>query len=152
VVENLVQREPENLDLRLQLAQLYENTGQIAKAETEYEQILLAKKQPQGTSRQNSAASCQGDTKSPVCRQRKLLPLNPGRGSSRGSSKNAAATCQITDCTKLPCLFLTTMSLLLGQLVYTSFPRVGFKTLVQRFHADKTSFHPTNSLPALEFL
>jgi len=44
VVENLVQKEPENLDLRLQLAQLYENTGQIAKAETEYEQILLRQK------------------------------------------------------------------------------------------------------------
>jgi len=41
VVEN--QKEPENLDLRLQLAQLYENTGQIAKAETEYEQILPPK-------------------------------------------------------------------------------------------------------------
>ena len=44
VVEKLVQKEPESLDLRLQLAQLYENTDQVAKAETEYEQILLRQK------------------------------------------------------------------------------------------------------------
>jgi len=55
--------------LRLQLAQLYENTGQIAKAETEYEQILLRQKNNlKALVGKSSAASCQGDTKtaSPV--------------------------------------------------------------------------------------
>lgn len=44
VVEKLVQKEPESLDLRLQLAQLYESTDQVTKAESEYEQVLLRQK------------------------------------------------------------------------------------------------------------
>jgi len=80
VVENLVQRNL-NLDLRLQLAQLYENTGQIAKAETEYEQILSAKKQPQGTSRQKCCVMPRVILKrrKPCLQAEKAAPPNSGR-------------------------------------------------------------------------
>ena len=40
LMEKLVQREPERLDLRLQLAELYEILGQVTKAETAYDQVL----------------------------------------------------------------------------------------------------------------
>jgi tetratricopeptide (TPR) repeat protein len=40
LIEKLVQQEPERLELRLQLAGLYEVTGQVAKAETAYDQVL----------------------------------------------------------------------------------------------------------------
>lgn len=43
-VEKLVEKEPSRIQLRLQLAQLYESTGQIAQAETAYEQILRQEK------------------------------------------------------------------------------------------------------------
>jgi len=59
----------------------------------------------------------------------KLLPLNSGRGSSRGSSKNAAATCQITDCTKLLPLLDNHVFALRPTCLHL-LSRVGFKTLV----------------------
>jgi tetratricopeptide (TPR) repeat protein len=40
LLERLVQQHPERLELRLQLAQLYELTGQVLKAETAYDQVL----------------------------------------------------------------------------------------------------------------
>ena len=40
LMEKLVEQQPESLDLRLQLAQLYELTNQATKAETVYDQIL----------------------------------------------------------------------------------------------------------------
>jgi tetratricopeptide (TPR) repeat protein len=40
LMEKLVQQEPERLELRLQLADLYELTGQVPKAETAYDQVL----------------------------------------------------------------------------------------------------------------
>ena len=40
LMEKLVQQEPENVNLRLQLTDLYEITGQPAKAETAYDQVL----------------------------------------------------------------------------------------------------------------
>ncbi len=43
-VEKLVEKEPSRIQLRLQLAQLYESTGQVAKAESAYEQILRQEK------------------------------------------------------------------------------------------------------------
>lgn len=43
-VEKLVEKEPSRIQLRLQLAQLYETTGQTAQAETTYEQILRQEK------------------------------------------------------------------------------------------------------------
>jgi tetratricopeptide (TPR) repeat protein len=43
-VEKLVEKEPSRIQLRLQLAQLYETTGQAALAETAYEQILRQEK------------------------------------------------------------------------------------------------------------
>lgn len=43
-VEKLVQEEPESIELRLQLAQLYESTDQVAKAETAYDHVLLRQK------------------------------------------------------------------------------------------------------------
>ncbi len=44
IMEQLVQQEPEILDLRLQLADLYEITGQVQKAETAYDQVLAQQK------------------------------------------------------------------------------------------------------------
>ncbi len=44
LMEKLVQQQPELLDLRLQLAQLYESTGQLTKAETAYDQVLTQQK------------------------------------------------------------------------------------------------------------
>lgn len=43
-VEKLVQEEPESIELRLQLAQLYESTDQVAKAETAYDHVLIRQK------------------------------------------------------------------------------------------------------------
>lgn len=43
-VEKLVHEEPESIELRLQLAQLYESTDQVAKAETAYDHVLLRQK------------------------------------------------------------------------------------------------------------
>lgn len=40
LMEKLVQQEPKRLDLRLQLAKLYQFTGQVSKAETAYDQVL----------------------------------------------------------------------------------------------------------------
>ena len=40
LAEKLVQQESENLELRLQLAHLYEITGRVTKAETTYDQVL----------------------------------------------------------------------------------------------------------------
>lgn len=40
LVEQMIQREPERIDWRLQLAQLYELTGKVADAEMVYDQIL----------------------------------------------------------------------------------------------------------------
>jgi len=39
----LVQQEPERLELRLQLAELYELTGKLTKAEITYDQVLTNK-------------------------------------------------------------------------------------------------------------
>jgi tetratricopeptide (TPR) repeat protein len=39
-MEKLVQQEPKNVNLRLQLTDLYEITGQTTKAETAYNQVL----------------------------------------------------------------------------------------------------------------
>ena len=39
-MENIVEQQPDRLDLRLQLAQLYELTDKATKAETVYDQIL----------------------------------------------------------------------------------------------------------------
>lgn len=44
LMEKVVQQEPERLDLRLQLARLYELAGQFAKAETVYDQVLTQQK------------------------------------------------------------------------------------------------------------
>jgi len=44
LMEKLVALEPERLDLRLQLAQLYEFTGQVNKAEIAYDQVLTQQK------------------------------------------------------------------------------------------------------------
>jgi hypothetical protein len=44
LLEKLVQQEPEQLEWRLQLAQIYQSTGQLAKAETAYDQILAQQK------------------------------------------------------------------------------------------------------------
>ncbi len=44
LMEKLVQQEPENVELRLQLGQLYELTGQVSKAETAYDQVLAQQK------------------------------------------------------------------------------------------------------------
>jgi len=44
LMEKLVQQEPERLELRLQLAALYEFTGQVNKAETAYDQVLAQQK------------------------------------------------------------------------------------------------------------
>ena len=44
VMEKLVQQQPENLELRLQLAHLYESADQLSKAETAYDQILAQQK------------------------------------------------------------------------------------------------------------
>jgi tetratricopeptide (TPR) repeat protein len=43
-MEKLVQQEPQRLDLHLQLADLYELTGRIRKAETAYDQVLAQQK------------------------------------------------------------------------------------------------------------
>lgn len=43
-MEKLVQEEPHDLELRLQLAQLYQTTGQAAKAEMTYDWILVRQK------------------------------------------------------------------------------------------------------------
>lgn len=43
-VEKLLQEEPESIELHLQLAQLYESTDQVAKAETVYDDVLLRQK------------------------------------------------------------------------------------------------------------
>ena len=40
LMEKLVQQQPKSFELRLQLAHLYENTGQIHKAEIAYDQVL----------------------------------------------------------------------------------------------------------------
>ncbi|HEY9779618.1 MAG TPA: tetratricopeptide repeat protein [Leptolyngbyaceae cyanobacterium] len=40
LLEQMIQREPERIDLRLQLAQLFELTGKVADAEIVYDQIL----------------------------------------------------------------------------------------------------------------
>ena len=40
LLKQMIQREPERIDWRLQLAQLYELTGKVAEAETVYDQIL----------------------------------------------------------------------------------------------------------------
>ena len=44
LMEKLVQQEPSSLELRLQLARLYELTGQVTRAETAYDQILAQEK------------------------------------------------------------------------------------------------------------
>ncbi len=44
LTEKLVQQKPDRLELRLQLAQLYEITGQVTKAETAYDQVLAQQK------------------------------------------------------------------------------------------------------------
>lgn len=44
LMEKLVEQEPKRLDLRLNLADLYELTGQVSKAETAYDQILAQEK------------------------------------------------------------------------------------------------------------
>jgi len=44
LVEKLVQQQPERLDLRLQLADLYELTGQVSKAEAAYDKVLTQQK------------------------------------------------------------------------------------------------------------
>lgn len=44
LMEKLVQQEPKNIELRLQLGKLYELTGQVSKAETAYDQILAQQK------------------------------------------------------------------------------------------------------------
>jgi len=40
LIEKLIQQEPKNLELRLELAHLYKITNQLAKAETAYDQVL----------------------------------------------------------------------------------------------------------------
>ncbi len=40
LIEKLIQQEPKNLELRLELAHLYKITGQLTKAETAYDQVL----------------------------------------------------------------------------------------------------------------
>lgn len=44
LMEILVEQEPERLDLRLHLADLYEITGQVSRAETGYDQVLARQK------------------------------------------------------------------------------------------------------------
>ena len=44
VMEKLVQQEPKRLELRLQLAEVYEITGQVTKAEIAYDQVLAQEK------------------------------------------------------------------------------------------------------------
>lgn len=44
LTEKLIQQEPERLELRLQLARLYELTGQVSKAETSYDLVLARQK------------------------------------------------------------------------------------------------------------
>jgi tetratricopeptide (TPR) repeat protein len=44
LMEQLVEQEPEDLDLRLQLADLYEVTGKATKAEAAYDQVLAQQK------------------------------------------------------------------------------------------------------------
>ena len=44
LMEKLVQQEPKNIELRLQLGKLYELTSQFSKAETAYDQILALQK------------------------------------------------------------------------------------------------------------
>ena len=44
LMEKLVAQEPSSLELRLQLARLYELTGQVTKAETAYDQVLAQEK------------------------------------------------------------------------------------------------------------
>jgi tetratricopeptide (TPR) repeat protein len=44
LLEQLIQRQPQRIDLRLQLAQLYELQGNITKAETAYDQTLAKQK------------------------------------------------------------------------------------------------------------
>lgn len=44
LLEQLIQREPERMDLRLRLAQLYELTGDISNAESTYDRILAKDK------------------------------------------------------------------------------------------------------------
>ena len=44
VMEKLVQQQPKRLELRLQLAEIYEVTGQVTKAEIAYDQVLAQEK------------------------------------------------------------------------------------------------------------
>lgn len=44
MLEQIIQREPQNIDLRLKLAQLYEIMGKVADAENVYDQILAKQK------------------------------------------------------------------------------------------------------------
>jgi len=44
LMEKLVQQEPKNLEFRLQLAQLYQLTSRLTKAETAYDQVLAQQK------------------------------------------------------------------------------------------------------------
>ncbi|MBV9386206.1 MAG: tetratricopeptide repeat protein [Chroococcidiopsidaceae cyanobacterium CP_BM_ER_R8_30] len=44
LMEKLVQREPSDIELRLQLAELYQSTGQLTKAETIYDSVLAQQK------------------------------------------------------------------------------------------------------------
>lgn len=44
LMEKLVQQDPKRLELRLQLAQVYEVTGQVTKAEIAYDQVLAQEK------------------------------------------------------------------------------------------------------------
>lgn len=43
-MEKLVQQEPNDLDLHLQLAELYQSAGQVTKAETTYDSVLAQQK------------------------------------------------------------------------------------------------------------
>ncbi len=44
LMEQLVLKQPDRIDLRLQLAKLYEFTGQVSKAQTAYDQVLVHQK------------------------------------------------------------------------------------------------------------
>lgn len=63
-LENLVQQEPENLELKLKLGQLYEFTGDVNKAEAAYDQILAKEGNNYvALSRKAILRYAQGDTK-----------------------------------------------------------------------------------------
>lgn len=86
--EKLVQQQPQNINLKLQLAQLYELTGEITKAETAYDRVLAQEKDnitalsrkaillhAQGATKQSAALFSQAESAAPEEMKAKIRDL-----------------------------------------------------------------------------